>query len=534
MDVFAAGVTPSPPPIFGGDASKYDGRHLRDRFRTMQRVGCALLALLLLVLLTGDSLLLRGSARKGAKLALTPGEHVRPAGARADAEFGALMGAAFPSPRTAAPKKGPPPPPRAGPATREEILSAMDAELGEMVAAYDAVRAAEAARGDVDLTAGAAAPEGGGPTPSSPPNVAGSPDAMWQPVTTDKEGCGFYFGHGYEDYKPLVGEGPGAQFWCRQHTRTKAWWCGGRNIIIHHAGIAMSKGGETLSSVMGRGEDEELPVFGAGAIEIPVKDPFVKPEGGGPADCSHVGTEGDQIFNVGNLQQGMSPVDPYKWRMMGSVRVLPKGTKRQCDTVVTAPVIFLTRVEYVNLFHTSTDWYNAWQIARLNGLTLSADYAEDELAGLTEYSAAMEKASPRRVTPRFAAHIVFIDGHNAGPMDEGWRAMFLSLNYVKHLKPSACFATAIFAPYGYHAAISQGMGTMGGSCRGDPHIRQFGFDMVTALGITPKARSTCAEDITRILFVRRVDYTVHPRHDGKIVRRLDNEGRDICVPGKVV
>ena len=61
-------------------------------------------------------------------------------------------------------------------------------------------------------------------------------------------------------------------------------------------------------------------------------------------------------------------------------------------------------------------------------------------------------------------------------------------------------------------------------CRGSGHVRQFGDDMVRGLALPPpRARSSCSEDVPRTLFVRRVHYLVHPRHDGKVVRRLENE-----------
>ena len=35
----------------------------------------------------------------------------------------------------------------------------------------------------------------------------------------------------------------------------------------------------------------------------------------------------------------------------------PATPSRQCSSVVTTPTVFVTRFEYHNLFHTSTDWY---------------------------------------------------------------------------------------------------------------------------------------------------------------------------------
>lgn len=68
------------------------------------------------------------------------------------------------------------------------------------------------------------------------------------------------------------------------------------------------------------------------------------------------------------------------------------------------------------------------------------------------------------------------------------------------------------------------MGTRGGECGGEAHVRQFGHDFTRALGLTPRAAATCGTaPETNVVFVRRVHYRAHPRHNGRIVRRLDNE-----------
>ena len=60
-------------------------------------------------------------------------------------------------------------------------------------------------------------------------------------------------------------------------------------------------------------------------------------------------------------------------------------------------------------------------------------------------------------------------------------------------------------------------------CHKSGHVRQFGDDMVRGLALTPRTRSTCGDPIPKTLFVRRVHYLAHPRHNGKVVRRLENE-----------
>jgi prepilin-type processing-associated H-X9-DG protein len=40
---------------------------------------------------------------------------------------------------------------------------------------------------------------------------------------------------------------------------------------------------------------------------------------------------------------------------------------------VTTPTLLVTRYEYANIFHTLTDWYNAYQARRMFGLTGTVD-----------------------------------------------------------------------------------------------------------------------------------------------------------------
>ena len=193
---------------------------------------------------------------------------------------------------------------------------------------------------------------------------------------------------------------------------------------------------------------------------------------------------------------------------------------------VREPVLAVTRMEYANLFHTTTDWYNAWSVARVLGLE---PIAGEALAAMVAFAAGGGLTPSTLVTPfagapKVPAHVVFLDGHNAGPMDEGWLGLFPSVSYIKHFAPGPlCLARAIFAPFGYQAALSVGFTQRVGACRGQAHVRQFGDDMVRGLGITPRTTATCAAPLTKTLFVRRVHYLAHPRHNGKVVRRLDNE-----------
>jgi glycoprotein 2-beta-D-xylosyltransferase len=236
---------------------------------------------------------------------------------------------------------------------------------------------------------------------------------------------------------------------------------------------------------------------------------------------------------LGVLSQRLEQADRYKRDVLLSVALVRDAAAepRVCAQRVRGPVVFVTRMEYANLFHTSTDWYNVWSAARAAGLAPTLDFVAE---GLTPRSL----VTPHTAAPKFNAHIVFLDGHNAGPMDEGWLSLFLSVSYAKHFEGPTCFDRVIYAPFGYSAAISAGIQPKQQQCRTDPHVRRFSDDFVRGLGIAPRAHSTCgghgadgsvpaagggAPAATKVVFVQRTHYLAHPRHNGKIVRRLDNE-----------
>jgi hypothetical protein len=76
----------------------------------------------------------------------------------------------------------------------------------------------------------------------------------------------------------------------------------------------------------------------------------------------------------------------------------------QCDAWVDEPALLITRYEYANLYHTTTDWYNVYQLLRMLDLPL-----RDTL-------------------------IVFVDGHSAGAMDDAWTNLFGSrIRYLQHM-----------------------------------------------------------------------------------------------------
>ncbi len=64
-------------------------------------------------------------------------------------------------------------------------------------------------------------------------------------------------------------------------------------------------------------------------------------------------------------QQYYGWLQPKQDEMYRSFVAVGKG-QRACEEVISEPTIFLTRFEYHNLFHISTDWYEPESLSGLS------------------------------------------------------------------------------------------------------------------------------------------------------------------------
>ncbi|GAV87251.1 DUF563 domain-containing protein [Cephalotus follicularis] len=253
----------------------------------------------------------------------------------------------------------------------------------------------------------------------------------------------------------------------------------------------MTRGGEKLEEVIGRGEEEELPYFENGAFEV----------------------QGSRNLGLGLVSQQL--LDEFVPRgsilrhtmrgLIASIRVVSERDF-DCDQWIEEPTLLVTRFEYANLFHTVTDWYSAYVSSRVTGL-------------------------PNR------PHLVFVDGHCEAPMEETWKALFSSLVYAKNFSGSVCFRHAVISPLGYETALFKGL-TEDVDCHGasahdlwknpddkkTARLSEFGEMIRAAFGF-PVNRHRSEKPVSghNLLFVRREDYLAHPRHGGKVESRLSNE-----------
>jgi glycoprotein 2-beta-D-xylosyltransferase len=97
-----------------------------------------------------------------------------------------------------------------------------------------------------------------------------------------------------------------------------------------------------------------------------------------------------------------------------------------CSSFVPGATLLIQRYEYVNLYHTMTDWWNTWTVYR----HLEADQKN--------------------------TRIVFLDAHPAGNLDQVWTTLFGETYRVrKHFSSKTCFETALMVPAGYISHLMQ-------------------------------------------------------------------------------
>ncbi|KAG0524610.1 hypothetical protein BDA96_07G226300 [Sorghum bicolor] len=305
--------------------------------------------------------------------------------------------------------------------------------------------------------------------------------------------CEAYFGNGFSRLVDVLPAGGGGGWFRCHHSETLgSSICEGARVRLDPALIAMSRGGEPLEQVMGRAEEEELPKYEPGALQVE------GPAAGRTAPLVDAGFLNDYVPTGGIGMHTMKA-------LLESARVVPPG-ELHCSQWVEEPTLLVTRFEYANLFHTITDWYSAYVSSRVTNL-------------------------PNR------PNVIFVDGHCKAQLEETWEALFSSVTYAKNFSGPVCFRHAILSPLGYETALFKGL-SESFSCEGasaeslrektdyekTSRLSEFGEMIVASFDLLQDdIMSSKKSNGLNVLFVRREDYLAHPRHSGKVESRLSNE-----------
>ena len=280
------------------------------------------------------------------------------------------------------------------------------------------------------------------------------PPPTW--IQSSPDTCNGFFGNGYSSPISLLlangGGVGGGVLECSIHSALTAVFCSAKGAVLHPERVEMSKGGESMAEVMGRAESVEQPIFSNGALEIMSTGvsafATMTTTAAAPTESPGIALESTLLESVNNK---ISQSDNFKAAMLSATRVISVKTpaSQVCTSHITDPVFALTRMEYANLFHTTTDWYNVWSVARALGYEhITGPILSEFIAkGKTQLSATTVFTSLIN-SPKLPIHILFLDGHNAGPMDEGWLGLFASISYLKHFAGPVCFDNIVFAPFG--------------------------------------------------------------------------------------
>lgn len=123
-----------------------------------------------------------------------------------------------------------------------------------------------------DPTPRTEARDGVGAPPSSQKPWPRLPSFLpWVSSASPPHTCEAYFGNGFSrrvDVLPAGRGGGGGWFRCHHSETLGSSICEGARVRLDPALIAMSRGGEPLEQVMGRAEEEELPKYEPGALQV--------------------------------------------------------------------------------------------------------------------------------------------------------------------------------------------------------------------------------------------------------------------------
>lgn len=230
-----------------------------------------------------------------------------------------------------------------------------------------------------------------------------------------------------------------------------------RNAYLDPSFSSGRLGGEAIESVLNQPEEKEFLVLKIGYFQINCKD--------------------DEVFKY-RFKRGDHLV---KW--ISVLRPALETTSREYINTLT---IAVTRYEYANVYHTMTDWYNAFlMLVFFNVRSLSAN-------------------------------ILFVDSHPLGGLDTVWTTLFGRVVRAGQLQQALHFDTLIWNIQGYKSPMYHH------DLPSIPHIEPFRIFFLRKHNIPDNKILNCDKLLIRFLWRR--DYVAHPRNPkGTVSRKVKNE-----------
>jgi len=255
---------------------------------------------------------------------------------------------------------------------------------------------------------------------------------------------------------------------CWEHYQSSAMLCRFDDMALDVTKFHVSRGGERPEDVRGRNEEEELFQVDYCGVYLPYKPVFW--------------------------------TQWYQSKLMDAaagVGGVPDRSQGQCDVYLPGLTLLYERIEYANLYHTMTDWFNVhWSLEKL------------------KYGGGGGGQQLR---------MIWLDGHAAGSLDDAWADIFhANVTYVSQYKGIVCMERAVWLPknspiydvpkdsveYGYEGG---GYGAGGFSSENDKCgvMDRFVERVLTAYDIPLDRTMDPALD----LVIDRQPYFAHPRVD---------------------
>lgn len=238
-------------------------------------------------------------------------------------------------------------------------------------------------------------------------------------------------------------------------------YCRFANLMVDQDKIQSTmKGGEALDQVRGQGEDDEMLTYQRGAFTsfVPSLEQIVIP----PPDRS-------MFYYVNDVLEAFTIVDE------NAANTTALTGNDHCSNTIPGVTLFLQRYEYVNLYHTMTDWFNTWLAYR--------EFGSDNVAG-----------------------VVFLDAHPAGSLDDAWTTLFgNTVQRAQRLTATkSCFESAVLVPAGY---ASQIYAAANATRCADPDLMTQFVDFVLDRFDLQETRTIPG----RVVLIDRRPYTAHAR-----------------------
>jgi glycoprotein 2-beta-D-xylosyltransferase len=148
--------------------------------------------------------------------------------------------------------------------------------------------------------------------------------------------------------------------------------------------------------------------------------------------------------------------------------------------------IAVQRYEYANLYHTMTDYYNAFLVSKLFNMI------------------------PGNTT------IIWIDGHPSGALDDTWSMLFGQVLRAGDLRKPVLFSNMVWGIMGYDSPLNQHR------LHQVPYIEEFRTFFLSRYEMHVNRALYCGQ--LNITFLWRRDYLAHPRNpSGSVTRKIENE-----------